>query len=90
MQKHVVIAALLSMLATPAIAAEFYVAHDPATKKCKIVEEKPDGKTWVMIGTAAYATRDEARAAKQAAAECPKKQKKADQEPQTNQEEKPN
>jgi hypothetical protein len=90
MQKHVVIAALLSMLATPAIAAEFYVAQDPATKKCKIVEETPDGKTMVMIGTAAYATKEQAKAARRAAAECPKKEKKADQEPQTNQEEKPN
>jgi hypothetical protein len=87
MQKYVAIAAVLSMLATPAIAAEFYVAQDPATKDCKIVEAKPDGKTLVMIGTAAYTTKKEAKAARRAAAECPKKE--ADQETQTNQE-KPN
>jgi hypothetical protein len=90
MQKFVVAAALLSLFVTPAAAAEFYVAQDPATKKCKIVEEKPDGKTMVMIGAGAYATKDEAKAARRAAAECPKKEKKADQESQTNQEEKPN
>ena len=70
MQKYVVVAALLSMVATPALAAEFYVAQDPTTKKCKVVEEKPDGKTSVMIGTASYATKEEARAAKKASAEC--------------------
>jgi hypothetical protein len=70
MQKYVVVAALLSMLVTPALAAEFYVAQDPSTKKCKVVEEKPDGKSMVMIGTASYATKDEARDAKKAAAEC--------------------
>jgi hypothetical protein len=70
MQKYILIAALLSMLATPAIAAEFYVALNPDTKKCKIVEEKPDGKTLVMIGTTAYATKEEAKAAKRSASEC--------------------
>jgi hypothetical protein len=90
MQKYVVIAALLGMFVTPALAAEFYVAQDPSTKKCKIVEEKPDGKSMVMIGTASYATKDEAKAARRAAAECPKKEKKADREPQANQGENPN
>ena len=89
MQKYVVVAALLSMVATPALAAEFYVAQDPTTKKCKIVEEKPDGKAMVMIGAGAYATEDEAKAARRAAAECPKK-KKADEKPQTDQEENSN
>jgi hypothetical protein len=70
MQKYVIIAALLSMLVTPALAAEFYVAQDPSTKKCTVVEEKPDGKTSIMIGTASYATKKEARDAKKAAAEC--------------------
>lgn len=90
MQKYLVVAALLSLFATPVLAAEFYVAQDPTTKKCKVVEEKPDGKSMVTIGAGAYATRDEAKAAKRAAAECPKKEKKADQESQTNQEENPN
>ena len=74
MSKHIVVAALLIAIATPALAAEFYVAQDPQTKKCKIVTEKPDGKTMVMIGTTSYATKLDAKTAKNAAAECPKKE----------------
>ena len=70
MQKYVVIPALLSLLVTPAVAAEYYLVQDPTTNKCKVVEEKPDGKSMVMIGTATYATKKEAQAAKKAAAEC--------------------
>ncbi len=33
-----------------------------ATKKCKIMQIKPDGTTMIMIGT--YATEDEAKAAR--------------------------
>ena len=89
MRNYIVVAAVLCLVTSPAIAAEFYVAQDPSTKKCKIVEEKPDGNAMVMIGTEAYATKDEAKAARRAAAECPKKEKKADQESQS-QDEKPN
>ena len=73
MQKYIVAAALLSMFVTPALAAEFYVAQDPSTKKCKVVEEKPDGKTSIMIGTTSYARKDEAMDARNASAECRKK-----------------
>jgi hypothetical protein len=75
MSKFVVIGALLTAVAAPALAAEYYVAQDPATHRCKIVEEKPDGKTMVMIGTASYATRYEAKVARTAAAECKTKAK---------------
>jgi hypothetical protein len=73
MSKQVVFAAVLIAIATPALAAEFYVGQDPASKRCKVVEEKPDGQTWIMIGTEAYATKEEAKEAKKAAAECLKK-----------------
>ena len=46
------------------------------SKRCKIVTEKPDGQTMVMIGTEAYATKEEAKAAKKAAAECLKKEER--------------
>jgi hypothetical protein len=75
MSKFVVVAAALVIVATPVLAAEYYVAQDPTTKKCKIVEQKPDGKTLTMIGTNSYPTKDEAKAARKAAAECPKKNK---------------
>ena len=86
MSKYAVVAVGVFMIATPALAAEFYVALNPETKKCKIVEEKPDGKTMVMIGTGPYATKEEAKAARKAATECPKKEKKANDKPQTDQE----
>jgi hypothetical protein len=70
MQKSFMIAVLLNMFVTPASAAEFYVAQNPKTKKCTVVETKPDGETSVMVGTTSYATKDEARAAKKAASEC--------------------
>ena len=44
MPKYVVVAALLIAVATPALAAEFYLVQDPKTKKCNIVSEKPDGQ----------------------------------------------
>ena len=73
MKKYVVVVAILTALTTPALAAEFYVAQNPTTQGCKIVETKPDGQTMVMIGTAPYATKEEAKAARKAAAECKKK-----------------
>jgi hypothetical protein len=74
MPKYVVIAAVLIAVGTPALAAEYYVVHDKTTQECEISRFKPDGQsTWVVIGTGAYATNDEARAAKKAAAWCKKK-----------------
>jgi hypothetical protein len=74
MSKRIALAAVLIAIATPALAEEFYVAQEPDTKKCKIVTEKPDGQSMIMIGTESYATRDDAKAAKKAAAECVKKE----------------
>jgi hypothetical protein len=60
-------AALLVLTSTSAWAAEFYLAKDPATGQCKIVTEKPDGTKMMMVGTQAYATKDEAKVARKAA-----------------------
>lgn len=75
MRTYLVVAGLLTLVVSPAFAEEFYVAQDPATKKCKIVSTKPDGKTMIMIGTSPYATKEEAKAArsKTTAEECPHK-----------------
>ena len=51
MRTYLAAAGLLSFVASPALAAEFYVAQETDTKKCVIVDTKPDGKKWVMIGT---------------------------------------
>jgi hypothetical protein len=74
MSKRIAIAAVLIAIATPALAEEFYVGQDPESKRCKVVTEKPDSQTMIMIGTESYATKEEAKAAKKAAAECPKKE----------------
>jgi hypothetical protein len=68
---------------TPGVAAEFWVSQDPSTKRCKIVEGMPDGKTAVMIGATSYPTKDEAKAARKVAVEagqCIKKEKEATEE----------
>jgi hypothetical protein len=59
MQRYLIATCLLVFTSSPALATEYYVAQDPATKLCKIVETKPDGKTMVMVGTS-YPTRAEA------------------------------
>jgi hypothetical protein len=56
---------------TAAFAAEYYVSQNPETKKCSISKTKPDGKTALMIGAGSYKTKDEAKSARRAAAECP-------------------
>ncbi len=70
MSKRLVVAALVAALATPALAALFYVVQDMATKVCRIVHLPPDGKTRRLVGVTAYMTKAEARQAKLNAAEC--------------------
>jgi len=48
----------------------YYVVQDLTKKKCNIVETKPDDQTMVMVGTGPYATKEEAKAARKAAAGC--------------------
>ena len=74
MLKYIAVALLLAV-SSPALAAEFYVAKDTSTQVCEITEKKPDGTKLVMVGTKAYATKDEAKAARKAAkqaGECKK------------------
>jgi hypothetical protein len=71
-----VIATLLVIIGTPALAAEYYVAQDPTTKRCNVTREKPDGKASVMVGTA-YATKEDAKAAKKANPDCKKREEKS-------------
>jgi hypothetical protein len=69
MVRRLLVVILSVLVVTPAVANEYYVAQK-AVKKCKVVDEKPDGTTWVMVGTSSYPTLDAARAAKKAAPEC--------------------
>jgi hypothetical protein len=79
MKSHLLAASLMPLLFTTALAAEeFYVVQNPKTGSCKISNKKDDGQH-IMIGTASYATAEEAKKAKNAAPEC--KEKKATSAP---------
>ena len=58
---------VLFAMSSPVLAAEYWVSQDPTTKRCRIVEQMPDGKTQVMVGATSYPTQAAARAAKVAA-----------------------
>ncbi len=42
----------LALAAAPALAASFYVAHAPHSKRCSIVETRPDGRNLIEVGAA--------------------------------------
>jgi vancomycin permeability regulator SanA len=44
------LAAVTVMLATPALAQEFYVVQDTTTKKCTVVAQRPTTTTTVVVG----------------------------------------
>jgi hypothetical protein len=39
---------------------EYYVVHDPATKKCTIVDKKPTSTTTTVVSNGVFKTRTEA------------------------------
>jgi hypothetical protein len=57
-------AALVVAFAAPALAEEFYVVQDTATKKCTIVDKKPTVATETVVSPSGtvYKTRAEAEA----------------------------
>jgi uncharacterized protein YdeI (BOF family) len=70
-RKYLVAAALVASFAAPAFAAtQYYVAQDAKTHTCAVSTTKPDGKTMMMISTAAYNTNADATTAMKAAKEC--------------------
>ena len=63
MTKKIALAGLAAVLLSGgALAAEYYVVQEKATKKCKVVETRPAATetTWVQVGPMAFKTRDEA------------------------------
>ena len=60
--KKLALVSLLVALATPALAQEFYVVQDTATKKCTIVDKKPTVTTTTVVSPSGsvYKTRTEA------------------------------
>jgi hypothetical protein len=61
MMKKLFVAAIVVAMATPALAAEFYVVQDVKTKKCTIVDKKPTATTTTVVGDGkVFTTRTEA------------------------------
>jgi len=48
--KTVVVVGALLMLASSALAAEFYIVQNPTTKRCTIVEQRPAPGVGIVIG----------------------------------------
>jgi hypothetical protein len=72
MQKCALFAAIVVAFATPALAAQFYVGQDTATKECQVVAQEPDGTTMKMVGSGAYKSEAEAKKAIQSLTDCNK------------------
>ena len=71
MRKVIFVGLAMVTLSIPAFAAdEFYVAKDAATKKCMVVDKKPDGTAAMMVGKDMYKSKADAEAAMKTAAEC--------------------
>jgi hypothetical protein len=80
MHRYALAAAIMLALATPALAAEFYVALNTSTNECRVVTERPDDRptllnsdNWPslkMVGSGAYKSEAEAQKAMQAIIEC--------------------
>ena len=71
MFKKIALAAVVAAISTSgAMAAEYYVVQEKATKKCKVVETRPSATetTWIQVGRAAFKTREEAE--KQVTVSC--------------------
>ncbi len=61
----------ISILSLPALAAEeFWVAKNATTKKCEVVDKKPDGKTLMAVGKNTYKTKKAAEDAMKEDKEC--------------------
>jgi hypothetical protein len=55
---------LLTAMASPALAAEFYIVQDTTTKRCTIVDKRPTVTTTTIVGDGkVYQTRAEAETA---------------------------
>jgi hypothetical protein len=69
--KKLLLGAALLAVATPALAAEFFIVQDGATKKCTIVDQRPTVKTTTVVsGDHAYTTREEASTAMKTVKVC--------------------
>jgi hypothetical protein len=70
MKRILLVTALIAM-ATPALAAEFFIVRDGTTKKCTIVDKRPTVTTTTVVGDdRVYTTREEATTAMKTVKVC--------------------
>jgi hypothetical protein len=70
MKRILLVTALIAM-ATPALAAEFFIVRDGATKRCTIVDKRPTVTTTTVVsGDRVYTTREEATTAMKTVKVC--------------------
>jgi hypothetical protein len=67
MLKYFIGLSALIVNVSPAWADELYLYRDPSTQQCYIFNQKPEGMKLEMLGTKAYANKEEAKAARKAA-----------------------
>ena len=62
MKKIILASLLIAGIATPTLAAEFFIVQDSATKKCTIVDKKPTDTSMTVVSPSGtvYKTRAEA------------------------------
>ena len=70
MHKYLMATAFVLALATPALAAPFYVGLDLETRQCHVLAQKPDGTTMKVVGSGAYNSQAEAEQAIRSLTEC--------------------
>ena len=72
--KIIIATTLVLAIATPALAAEFYIVQDSATKRCTIMDKRPTSRTEVIVGEngKTYTTREEADTAMKTVKVCEK------------------
>ena len=68
--KLLVAAAGFVAIATPSLAADYYIVQDTTTKRCTIVEQRPTTQTTTIVGGKAYTTRSEAEGAMKTVKVC--------------------
>jgi hypothetical protein len=51
MNGKLMLAVVIAVVATPALADEYYIAQNPTTKECHIVTQRPEPSVGVVIGS---------------------------------------
>jgi hypothetical protein len=70
MKKYLIAGVLIAGIASPALAAEYFVAQNTGNHKCSIVAKKPTGKSLTMLGSEGFKSRSAAENALKGMSEC--------------------